>query len=166
MDSKTVSDSAISDHTIEIGPDDFNHEGVLFENRVMQAVHSLALAVARRHAGGFCIARGIHSLRFQKKAAQGDILICKASVNRAWHSSMEVGVKVVAEDFRMLEQKDILSAYFTFAAVDDEHQPVEIAPVIPETQEEVKRFHDAEMRRQYHEDLADFDESPAIRAYS
>ena len=61
---------------------------------------------------------------------------------------MEVGVKVIAEDFRTLEQKDIFSAYFTFVAVDDDHKPVEIVPVIPETPEQVKRFHEAEERRQ------------------
>jgi acyl-CoA hydrolase len=155
MDGKTVSASAISDQVIEIGSDDLNQEGTLFESRVMQMVNSLALTVARRHTGGSCVARGINSLRFQKKATHGDILVCKASVNRSWLLSMEVGVKVVADDFRTLEQKDILSAYFTFIAIDEEYRPVEIAPVIPETPEEVKRFHDAELRRQYHEEFGE-----------
>ncbi len=62
---------------------------------------------------------------------------------------MEIGVKVVAEDFRTLDQKDILSAYFTFVAIDDNHQPVEVIPVIPETPEQIKRFEQAERRRQY-----------------
>ena len=72
-----------------------------------------------------------------------------ASVNKAWHTSMEVGVKVVAEDFRTLEQKDILTAYFTFVAVDDDQKPVQIAPVIPETDDEQKRFSEAEQRRKF-----------------
>ncbi|MBF8263415.1 MAG: Acyl-CoA hydrolase [Parachlamydiales bacterium] len=151
MDAKTVSASAISDQVIEIYPDDLNQEGTLFEGRVMQMVNSLALTVARRHTGCSCVARGIHSLRFMKKASHGDILVCKASVNRSWPLSMEVGVKVVAEDFRTLEQKEILSAYFTFIAIDDDHQPIEIAPVIPETPEEERRFQEAELRRRYHE---------------
>jgi acyl-CoA hydrolase len=62
---------------------------------------------------------------------------------------MEIGVKVIAEDFRTLEQKDILSAYFTFVAMDDELKPVEIIPVLPETTEQVARFKAAEKRRQY-----------------
>jgi acyl-CoA hydrolase len=164
MEGKTVSASAISDQVIEIYPDDLNQEGTLFEGRVMQMVNSLALSVARRHTESSCVARGINSLRFLKKAAHGDILLCKASVNRSWPAFLEVGVKVVAEDFRSLEQKDILSAYFTFIAIDDEHQPIEIAPVIPETPEELQRFHDAELRRQYHDDETDCREP--FRVYS
>ena len=57
--------------------------------------------------------------------------------------------KVIAEDFRTLEQKDILSAYFTFVAMDEENNPVEIIPVVPETSEQIKRFEAAEKRRQY-----------------
>jgi acyl-CoA hydrolase len=62
---------------------------------------------------------------------------------------MEIGVKVIAEDFRTLEQKDILTAYFTFVAMDDELKPVEIIPVVPETQEQIVRYKAAEKRRQY-----------------
>ena len=56
-------------------------------------------------------------------------------------------VKVIAEDFRTLDQKDILSAYFTFVAVDDDHKPVEVIPVIPETPEQIRRYEEAEKRR-------------------
>ena len=62
---------------------------------------------------------------------------------------MEIGVKVIAEDFRTLEQKDILSAYFTFVAMDDELKPTEILPAIPETEEQLRRFTAAEKRRHY-----------------
>lgn len=61
---------------------------------------------------------------------------------------MEVGVKVIAEDFRTLEHKDIFSAYFTFVALDDHDKPVEVVPVIPETPEQMARYKAAEMRRQ------------------
>jgi len=62
---------------------------------------------------------------------------------------MEIGVKVIAEDFRTLEHKDILSAYFTFVAVDDDHKPIEIIPVIPETPDQLMRYDEAEARRRY-----------------
>lgn len=148
-DGKTVSSSAIVDQVVEVFPNDLNPHGTLFGGRVLQIVDNLAAIVAKRHTGKVCVTLGIDSLRFLNPARRGDILVCMASVNRTWRTSMEVGVKVVAEDFRTLEQKEILSAYFTFVAVDDDYKPMEIAPVIPETSEQVKRFHEAEVRRQH-----------------
>lgn len=147
MDGKPVSASSIIDQVVEVFPNDLNAHGTLFGGRVMQIVDSLAAIVAKRHSGRVCVTLGIDSVRFLNPARRGDILICMASINRAWNTSMEVGVKVIAEDFRTLEQKDILSAYFTFVAVDDEHKPVEVVPVIPETPEQFKRFDEAEVRR-------------------
>ena len=149
MESKPVSASHIVDQVIEVFPNDLNPHGTLFGGRVMQIVDSLAAIVAKRHSGKVCVTLGIDSVRFLNPARRGDILVCMASVNRTWRTSMEVGVKVIAEDFRTLEQKDILSAYFTFVAVDDDHKPVEIIPVFPETQEQIERFEDAEKRRKY-----------------
>lgn len=149
MEGKTVSASAIIDQVVEVFPNDLNPHGTLFGGRLMQVVDNLAAIVAKRHSGRVCVTLGIDSVRFLNPAHRGDILVCKASVNRAWRTSMEIGVKVIAEDFRTLEQKDILSAYFTFVAMDDEQKPIEIIPVIPETPEQVHRFNAAEKRRHY-----------------
>jgi acyl-CoA hydrolase len=62
---------------------------------------------------------------------------------------MEIGVKVLAEDFRTLAQKHILSAYFTFVPIDDNHKPVPVQPVIPETPDQIRRYEEAEIRRQH-----------------
>jgi acyl-CoA hydrolase len=149
MEGKPVSFSMILDQVIEVFPNDLNPHGTLFGGRVMQIVDALAAIVAKRHSGKVCVTLGIDSVRFLHPARRGDILVCMASVNRSWNTSMEVGVKVVAEDFRTLEQKSILSAYFTFVAVDDEHKSVEVIPVIPETEEQMRRYKEAEVRRKY-----------------
>lgn len=154
MDPKSVSSSSVIDQVIEVFPNDLNPHGTLFGGRVMQIVDSLAAIVAKRHSGRVCVTLGIDSVRFRNPARRGDILVCMASVNRAWRTSMEVGVKVVAEDFRSLEQKDILSAYFTFVAVDDEHKPVEIHPIVAETKEQIKRYKEAEIRRKHRLEVA------------
>ncbi len=148
MEGKPVFASAIIDQVVEVFPNDLNPHGTLFGGKLMQVVDNLAAIVAKRHTGKVCVTLGIDSVRFLNPAKRGDILVCKASVNRAWHTSMEVGVKVIAEDFRSLEQKDILSAYFTFVALDDELKPIEIIPVIPETHQQVLRYEAAEKRRQ------------------
>lgn len=147
MEGKPVSASCIIDQVVEIFPNDLNAHGTLFGGRMMQIVDALAAIVAKRHSGRVCVTLGIDSVRFLNPAHHGDILVCMASVNRAWNTSMEVGVKVIAEDFRTLEHKHILSAYFTFVALDDNNEPVEIIPVIPETPEQVQRYEDADERR-------------------
>jgi acyl-CoA hydrolase len=147
MEGKPVSASAIIDQVVEVLPNDLNPHGVLFGGKLMQVIDNLAAIVAKRHSGKVCVTLGIDSVRFINPAHHGDILVCKASVNKTWNTSMEIGVKVIAEDFRTLEQKDILSAYFTFVAMDDENKPTEILPVIPETPEQIKRYDDAEQRR-------------------
>jgi len=149
MDGKPVSASAIIDQVVEVFPNDLNPHGTLFGGKLMQVVDNLAAIVAKRHSGRVCVTLGIDSVRFLNPARHGDILVCKASVNKAWNTSMEIGVKVIAEDFRTLEQKDILSAYFTFVAMDDNLKPIEVIPVIPETAEQIERYQKAERRRQH-----------------
>jgi acyl-CoA hydrolase len=146
MAGKTVSASAIFDIAIDL--DHFGSDGAHFEGRFIQVVNSLAKMVASRHTGSSCIVVGIDALRFRKKIERDDILLCCASVNCAWLTTLEVGIKVIAENFRSLERCDVFTAYFTFAAVDDEYRPVEIAPVIPESPEQIQRFHDAQVRHQ------------------
>jgi acyl-CoA hydrolase len=147
MEGKPVSASAIIDQVVEVFPNDLNPHGTLFGGKLMQVVDNLAAIVAKRHSGRVCVTLGIDSVRFLNPARHGDILVCKASVNKTWRTSMEIGVKVVAEDFRSLDQKDIFSAYFTFVAMDDDLKPVEVIPVIPETPEQIQRYKDAEGRR-------------------
>lgn len=147
MEGKPVSASQIIDQVVEVFPNDLNPHGTLFGGKLMHVIDNLAAIVAKRHSGRVCVTLGIDSVRFLNPAHHGDILVCKASVNRTWGTSMEIGVKVIAEDFRTLEQKDILSAYFTFVAMDDESNPTKIIPVIPETEDQKIRFEAAEKRR-------------------
>lgn len=147
MDGKPVSASAIVDQVVEVFPNDLNPYGTLFGGKLMQVADGLAAIVAKRHSGKVCVTLGIDSVRFVNPARHGDVLVCKSSVNRTWRTSMEIGVKVIAEDFRTLEHKDIFSAYFTFVAMDDDLQPVEVIPVIPETPEQIARYQAAEKRR-------------------
>jgi acyl-CoA hydrolase len=144
---KLVSESAINDQTAVVFPNDLNAYGTLFGGRVMELADRVAGVVAKRHSGKVCVTLAIDSVRFLAPAKHGDILVFKASINRVWHTSMEVGLKVFAEDFKTLERKHIVSAYFTFVALDDSLRPAEIVPVIPQTEEEKRRYLQAELRR-------------------
>ena len=138
----------VVDQVVEVFPNDLNAHGTLFGGRVLQIVDSLAAIVAKRHSGKVCVTLGIDSVRFLNPARHGDILVCMASVNRTWRTSMEVGVKVMAEDFRNLSRKHIFSAYFTFIPIDDHHKPVPVNAVIPQTPDQIRRYEKAELRRQ------------------
>lgn len=146
---KPVSASMVVDQVVEVFPNDLNSHGTLFGGRVMQIIDALAAIVAKRHTGMVCVTLGIDSVRFLNPAYHGDILVCKASINRTWRTSMEVGVKVLAEDFRTLLQKHILSAYFTFVPIDDQHKPALVHPIIPETPDQLRRYEEADKRRQH-----------------
>jgi len=148
LEGKPVCLSAINDHSAIVFPTDLNALGTLFGGRVMEMADIICAIVARRHADRYCVTLGIDTVRFLAPARHGDILVFKAAVNRVWRTSMEIGVKVFADDGKTLSRKHIVSAYFTFVAVDEHMNKVEIPPVIPETEEEKRRYQQAEQRRQ------------------
>lgn len=147
MQGKTVAESAIHDQTSVVFPNDLNAYGTLFGGRVLDLCDRVAGVVAKRHSGKVCVTLGIDSVRFLAPARHGDILVIKASLNRVWKTSMEIGLKVFKEDFKTQERTHILSAYFTFVALDDHLKPVEVPPLIPMTLDEKRRFKEAEERR-------------------
>lgn len=144
---KRVDQSAVLNHTYKIFPNDLNSYGTVFGGLVMGICDRIALVVAERHSGKTCVTASVDAMHFLAPAGKGDILLFSASVNRSWHSSMEIGVKVLAEHSETHEVKHILSAYFTFVAVDENKKPVAVEPVDPKTQEEKRRFEEAEIRR-------------------
>lgn len=148
MDGKPISDSAIEDRIVDVLPSDLTPQGTLFAGRAMQIADDIANMVAKRHTGTTCVAIGIDSVKFLNPARSDDVLICKSSVNRCWDTSLEVGVKIVAENFRTLEQRPLLSAYFTFMCVDTDNNPIEVPAVIAENPDQERRYCDAEIRRQ------------------
>lgn len=147
MTKRKVSDSAIEDQTAVVFPNDLNAYGTLFGGRVVELCDRIAGVVAKRHSGRVCVTLGIDSVRFLTPAKHGDILVFKASLNRVWNTSMEVGVKVYKEDFKTEEQIHIVSAYFTFVALDDKLQPAHINPVEPVSADQKRRYEEAEKRR-------------------
>lgn len=144
---KPTSESAVEYCKLELFPENTNPNGLVFGGRIFDLVSEVASQVANSHTEEKCSTMGIDFIRYYAPIKRGDIIICKASVNRVWETSLEIGVKVIAEDFRLLETKNILSAYFTFVSLDENDSPVELTMVIPHSKDENRRFVEAEKRR-------------------
>lgn len=146
--SKTVNESAVLDHTYKVFPNDLNSYGTVFGGLIMSILDRMALVVAERHSEATCVTVSVDSMHFLAPAQRGDILLFSGSINRSWRSSMEIGLRVVADDYKTREKKHILSAYFTFVAVDENRVPIEVPEVIPETPLQKRRFEEAGIRRE------------------
>lgn len=139
--------SAVRENVYKVFPNDLNSKYTVFGGLVMSLCDRTALIVAERHSGRTCVTAAVDSLNFLAPARAGDTLIVKASVNRSWRSSMEIGVHVAAEDSSTGESRHVLSAYLTFVALDSAGQPCAVPEVAPESDVEQDRYDAAGQRR-------------------
>lgn len=147
MQGKTVAASAIENQVYKVFPGDLNTNDTVFGGLVMSLLDRIALVVAERHSGKTCVTVSVDALHFLAPAASGENLILHASLNRAWNTSMEIGIRIDAENFHTGKQKHVVSAYFTFVALSADNRPSPVPPVIPETETQKRRYEEAEIRR-------------------
>ncbi|TVP54188.1 MAG: acyl-CoA thioesterase [Halomonadaceae bacterium] len=145
---KPVSASAIDNHVYKVFPNDMNAHNTVFGGMIMAKCDRLALVVAERHSGCVCVTAAVDSIYFRAPAKGNDTLLFSLSLNRSWGSSMEIGASVRAENSYTGDQRHILSAFFTFVALDADDKPVPVPAVQPETDQQQRRFENAEIRRQ------------------
>lgn len=151
---KTVSVSAIEDYFYKVFPEDLNASNTLFGGKIMGILDIVASVVAERHAGETCVTAAVDSIHFLNPALQGDVLVCKAAVNKTWRTSMEIGVRISAHNYKLKTNRHLVSAYLTFVAVDENRNPISVPPVVPETIEEKCRYEEAELRRVHRQQIA------------
>jgi len=147
MKGKTVKSSRIvMSHVMQ--PEDANTAGIAHGGVVMKQIDDAAGAVAIRHARRIAVTASIDRLDFHYPVYIGNLLVVKASLNLAGRTSMEIGVRVEAEDLLTGEIKHTASAYLTFVALDDHSKPAPVPPLILEDEEEVRRNREARERKQ------------------
>jgi acyl-CoA hydrolase len=130
-------------------PNDSNGLGNVLGGKVMHLVDLAAALAAMRHARCPVVTASIDHMNFLHPVQIGQLIILRSSVNRVFHTSMEVGVKVWVEDLLKGDLQHTSSAYLTFVAIDAQGKRVPVAPVIPETEEEKRRYTEALARREY-----------------
>jgi acyl-CoA hydrolase len=146
---RPVADS-ISDQVELVLPNDANPLGNLLGGRLMHWIDMAGALAAIRHSRGYVMTASTDHLDFLTPVHVGELAVFKSSVNRVYHTSMEVGVKVWVENQFTNELRHVSSAYLTFVAVDRNGHKQPVAPVIPETAEEKRRYEDAGRRRAMH----------------
>ncbi len=129
-------------------PSEINPVGKLLGGRVMHWVDMVAAMAAHRHSNSLVTTASVDYLDFRNPVSVGEIVTLKAQVNRAFHSSMEVGVEVYSENFLTGERKHTTSAFVTFVALDEiTWKPKSVPALIVKSAEERRRYRQAGERR-------------------
>jgi len=148
MEGKPVRESA-SEYAELALPNDSNGIGNVLGGKVMHLVDLAAAMAGLRHARRPVVTASVDSLHFLHPVHINELMVLRSSVNRVFRTSMEIGVKVMTEKMLTGERLHTCSAYLTFVAIDLEGKAVPIPPVIPETEEELRRYRQAGERREY-----------------
>jgi acyl-CoA hydrolase len=140
---------SISDYSEFALPTDANMLGNVLGGKVMHLVDLAAALAAVRHARCSVVTASVDQMSFLHPVHIGQLIVLRSSVNRVFRTSMEVGVRVEAENLLTGHIKHTSSAYLTFVAIDKSGKRIPIPPVIPESEDQQRRFLEAEQRRAY-----------------
>jgi acyl-CoA hydrolase len=144
--SKTVRESQHETSELMM-PEHANNMGHVFGGVILSMMDKCAAIAAFRHSRASVVTASIDRVDFREPIHLGDLVVMKASVNFAGRSSMEVGVRVEAEELLTGERRHTNSCYLTFVAVDRNGRPIEVPELIPETEDELRRAAAAQERR-------------------
>jgi acyl-CoA hydrolase len=130
-----------------MGIGDANAGGFVHGGAVMRLCDEAAGIAAIRHCGLRVVTAAMDRMTFVSPIPIAELVTCRAQVNAAWRTSMEVGVRVEAEDPRGGEVRHTSTAYLTMVALDEQGRPTPVPALVPESEEEVRRNREAELRR-------------------
>ena len=140
---------SISEYSEFALPNDANMLGNVLGGKVMHLVDLAAALAAVRHSRCSVVTASVDHMSFLHPIHIGQLIVLRSSVNRVFRTSMEVGVRVEVENLLTGDKRHTSSAYLTFVALDKSGSRLTIPPVIPETEDEKRRYEEAEERRAY-----------------
>ncbi len=132
-------------------PADANIRGNVFGGAIMKYMDEIAAVTAFRHAKKPVVTASIDRMNFIAPVYLGDLLVMKASINYVGRTSMEVGVRMEAENLLSGKSTHVGSCFLTYVAIDDHGKPTPVEPVVPVTADEKRRYREAETRRKLRE---------------
>jgi len=146
-ETRTVRDSALETAHLMM-PQDANIQGNVYGGTIMKLMDEIAGSVAALHARKNVVTASVDQMSFYEPVYIGNLLLLKASVNFVGRTSMEIGVRIEAKDLQTGKSVHTGSSYLTFVALDEAGKPCEIPQVIPESEEEKRRYQEGKMRRE------------------
>jgi acyl-CoA hydrolase len=139
--------------TVLMTPDMANFTGNVHGGSILKLLDQVAYACASRYAGRYVVTLSVDQVMFRQAIHVGELVTFMAAVNHTGTSSMEVGIKVIAEDIRSQVLRHANSCFFTMVAVDDDRKPVAVPPLQPSTPDEIRRFSAAQVRKQLRQEF-------------
>lgn len=134
--------------TVLMTPDTANFSGNVHGGTILKLLDQVAYACASRYANRYVVTLSVDQVMFRQPIQVGELVTFLASINYTGTSSMEVGIKVVAEGIRSRIVRHVNSCFFTMVAVDDQRKPVPVPSLLPGTEDEQRRFAAAQIRQQ------------------
>ena len=139
--------------TVLMTPDMANFSGNVHGGTILKLLDQVAYACASRYAGCYVVTLSVDQVTFRQPIHVGELVTFLASVNFTGKSSMEIGIKVIAENIRTQVVRHAQSCFFTMVAVDDQRKPAAVPPLQPQNSEDKRRFVQAQQRRQIRQEL-------------
>jgi len=146
MESRTVKETQHETSQMML-PQHSNNLGLVFGGVILAMMDTASAVCAIRHARAICVTASVDRVDFREPVHLGDLVIMKCSVNYVGRTSMEVGVRVEAEDLQTGNRRHTNSCYLTFVAIDRNGKPIEVPRLTPETEDELRRYEAAQARR-------------------
>ena len=134
--------------TVLMTPDMANFAGNVHGGTILKFLDQVAYACASRYAARYVVTLSVDQVMFRQPIHVGELVTFLAAVNHTGTSSMEIGIKVLAENIRTQEVRHANSCFFTMVAVDDDRKPVPVPPLRPFTPDEQRRYAAAKVRKQ------------------
>ena len=141
--------------TVLMSPDMAHFSGNVLGGAILKLLDQVAYACSSRYAGRYVVTLSVDQVMFLQPIHVGELVTFLSSVNHTGKSSMEIGIKVVAEDIRSQVMRHVNSCFFTMVAVDDDKKPALVPPLVPETDEEKRRWEAALIRKELRKDMAE-----------
>jgi acyl-CoA hydrolase len=140
--------------TVLMTPDTANFSGNVHGGTILKLLDEVAFACASRYSKTYVVTMSVDQVTFKQPIHVGELVTFLASINLTGKTSMEVGIKVLAENIRTQEVRHVNSCFFTMVAVDEARKPVAVPEFKPQSEVQIRRFNDAMRRRRLRQEAS------------